>query len=130
MAAPRLVETVQGAFHLLQSQPSLLVGLGRHQVGDAFRRGEVELAVLEGPAGEFARFGEAAETQATDRRQHRAHHGAPAMQMQLGHHLAGLAVRRLEADDQAAIDLLGRRGIADRTQRQAPRRRRRLASKS
>ena len=60
--APRFVKAMQRPFHLLQSQPSLSIGLRRHQVGDALRRREVELAVLEGPAGEFARFGEATET--------------------------------------------------------------------
>ena len=41
-----------------------------------------------------------------DRLESSADHGAAAMQMQLGHHLAGLAVGRLEPHHQAAVDRL------------------------
>ena len=111
--APILVEAMQRAIHLLQRQPALLVGLGRDQVGDGLGLGEVELAVLEGAARELAGLGQAAETQLADRLQGALDHGAPAMQVQLGHGLAGLGVGRLEPHDQPAIDRLAAFRIED-----------------
>jgi len=126
--APILVEAMQRAIHLLQSELALLVGFGGDQVGDRLGLGEVELAVLEGAAREFAGLGQPAEAQSADRLQGALDHGAPAMQVQLGHRLAGLGVRRLEPHDQPAIDRLAAFRIEDGAQRHAPRlRQRRIA---
>ena len=119
--APVLVEAMQRAIHLLQRQLALLVGFGADQVGDGLGLGEVELAVLEGAARELAGLGQAAEAQLADRLQRAADHGAPAMQVQLGHGLAGLGVGRLEPHDQAAVDRLAAQRIEHGAQRQAPR---------
>ena len=118
--APVLVEAMQRAIHLLQRELALLVGFGGHQVGDGLGLGEVELAVLEGAARELAGLGQPAEAQLADRLQRAADHGAPAMQVQLGHGLAGLGVGRLEPHDQAAIDRLA--AFGSRTVRSAMRR--------
>ena len=45
--------------HLAQRLGALAFRLGRNQVGQALDRGEIELAVLEGAAGELARLGRA-----------------------------------------------------------------------
>ena len=109
--APVLVEPVQCALHLRQRLAPLLSGFGGDQVGDALGRGEVELAVLEGAAGEFAGLGEAAEAELGEGIEQGAHHGATAVAVQLDHGLAGLGVRRLEPHDQAAVDLLAAQRI-------------------
>ena len=119
--APVLVEAMQRAIHLLQRELALLVGFRRDQVGDGFGLGEVELAVLEGAARELAGLGQPAEAQLADRLQRAADHRAPAMQVQLGHGLAGLGVGRLEPHDQAAVDRLAALRVEDGAQRQAPR---------
>ena len=96
---------------------ALLVGLRRDQVGDRLGLGKVELAVLEGAARELAGLGQPAEAQSADRLERALDHGAPAMQVQLGHGLAGLGVGRLEPDDQPAIDRLAAFWIEDGAQR-------------
>ena len=82
------------ALHLTQRLAALAFGLGRDQIGEAFHRGEIELAVLEGAPGEFAGLGRAQALEARRRRcKHRGDHGAAAVQLQLGDVLAGLAMR-------------------------------------
>ena len=100
---------------------TLLIGFGHDQVGDGFGAGEVELAVLEGATSEFARLGQAAEAQLADGGERRADHRAAAMQMQLGHHLAGLGVGRLEPHHQTAIDLLAGQRVDQRAHHHAAR---------
>ena len=56
-----------------------------------------------------------------DRLEHAVHHGAAAMQVQLGHHLAGLAVGRLEPHGQPAIDHLAGERVEHAAHHHAPR---------
>ena len=55
--APALVEAMQPPFHLGERLATLGLGLGRHQVGDPLRLGEVEAPGLEGAPGELAGLG-------------------------------------------------------------------------
>ena len=99
--APGLGAVAEQALHLPERLAALAFGLGADQVGQAFDRGEVELAVLEGAAGEFAGFGRAQAVDAAKRRQRGRDHRAAAMQLQLGDVLAGLAVRPGKPERQA-----------------------------
>ena len=58
--APGLGAVAEQAVQLPKRLPALRLGLGADQVGQALDRGEVELAVLEGAAGELARLRQAA----------------------------------------------------------------------
>ncbi len=91
---PGFRAAAEQAFHLAERLPALPLRLRHHQVGETFHRGEIELAVLEGAAGELARFRHPQAFDGCERRQHRGDHRAAAVQLQLGHVLAGLAMRR------------------------------------
>ena len=120
LGTPVLVEPVQGPVHLLQCLPSLRRRLGRHQIGDALGLGEIELSVLERAARELARLGHATESEMGERIQRRPHDGAAAMEMQLGHRLSGLGVRRGEPGDQRLVEDLAGRRIAKGAQDHPP----------
>ncbi len=86
-----------------QGLAALRFGLGVDEVGEAFGFGEVELAVLEGAAGELARLGG---PQALDRRQGAENpldHRPSAMNLQLGHVLAGKTCGSGEPYDEAVV---------------------------
>ena len=123
--APILVEPVQRTVHLLQRQTPLLLGFGRDQIGDALGLGEVELAVLEGAARELAGLGQPAEAEPPDRLQRGTDDGAASVQVQLGHHFAGLGIGRLEPHRQAAVDRLAAQRIVERAHDHAARLRQR-----
>ena len=83
---------------------ALRLGLGLHEIGQALDLGEIELAVLERAARELAGLGEPRAVEREHRVDHRADHGAAAMDVKLGHVLAGEARRRREQQHQAAVD--------------------------
>ena len=83
-------------------------GLGGDQVGETLRRGEIELAVQEGAAGELAGLGEP-EAELPQRGKERGDDGAAAMDMEFRHILARDAARRREIEREAAIDGLAGR---------------------
>ena len=89
---------------LRQRLAALRLGLGLHEIGQTFDLGEIELAVLERAAGELARLGEPHAGEREHGVDHRADHGAAAMDVKLGHVLAGEARRRREPQHQAAVD--------------------------
>ena len=76
---------------LAQGLAPLRRGLGVDEVGEALDTGQIELAVLEGAAGELAGLRQPA---ALSRRAPRArpHDGPAAVHLQLRHVLAGLAL--------------------------------------
>ena len=55
--APALVERAELALSWRKRLAALRLGLGVDQIGEALGRGQVELAVVEGPAGELAGLG-------------------------------------------------------------------------
>ena len=89
---------------LRQSLAALRLGLGLHQIGQAFDLGEIELAVLERAARELAGLGEPNAVEQQGGVDRRADYGAAAMDMKLGHVLAGEARRTREPQHQAAVD--------------------------
>jgi hypothetical protein len=78
--------------------------LGAHQIGEALDRGEIELAVLEGAAGELAGLGHTQAVDAAQRLKHGGDDGAAAVQLQLGGVLAGFAVGRRKPQHQRLVD--------------------------
>ncbi len=82
--------------------------------------------MLEGAACELAGLGQPAEAQPGDGVERGAHDRAAAVQVQLDHRLARLGVGRGEPHDQATVERLASRGIEQRAQRHAARRRQRL----
>ena len=99
---------------------ALRLGLGEHEVGEAFDGGEIEPPVLKGAAGEFARLGRAEARQAAERGEHGGDHRAAAVQVQLGHVLAGLGVRPGKPEHQRLVEQRCRAG--SRSRRSAARR--------
>ena len=59
LAPPAFIDRAQRASALAERLAALALGFGVHEVRQALGFGQVELAVLEGAAGEFARLGEA-----------------------------------------------------------------------
>ena len=55
--APGLRARAEHALEMLERLPALRFGLGRHQIGEAFDRGQIHAAVLERAAGELAGLG-------------------------------------------------------------------------
>ena len=74
------------------------------QIGDAFCTGQVELAVHEGAAGEFARLGMAEAGQAPKRGADRLGHRAAAMAVQFSRILAGEAGGAGKPQHQRLVD--------------------------
>ena len=110
--APGLGAVAEQAAHLLERLPALRLGLGADQVGERLDLGEVELAVLEGAAGELAGLRQPQALDPAERRQHRGDHRAAAVELKLGHVLAGLAARAGKPERQRLVDRLAGRGIA------------------
>ena len=104
LVAPAFVERAQRTLRLGERLTALRLGLGLHEIGQAFDLGEIELAVLERAARELAGLGEPRAGEREHRVDHRADHGAAAMDVKLGHVLAGEARRRREPQHQAAVD--------------------------
>ncbi len=96
-------------------------GVGIDQVGQALDLRQAELAMLEGAAGELARLRRPQPLHPRQRLEHAGDHRAPAMQLQLGNVLAGLAVRAFEKKHQSLIDDLAGLRIANRGEGRAPR---------
>ena len=97
LAPPALIDGAQSASALAERLAALALGLGVHEVGKAFGFGQVELAVLEGAAGEFAGLRQAerragCRAASITRRDHRR----AAMDVEFGHVFAGEAVRGRE----------------------------------
>ena len=75
-----------------------------HQVGQPLDLGQVQPLVAEGPPGELAGLGRPKAGQVAQRRQHRRDHRPPAVNVQLGHILAGEARRRRKEQHQPAVE--------------------------
>ena len=100
------------ALQLAQRLTALRVGLGIDQIGETFRLREVELAVLESAAREFAGFRRRGTFDPAERAEHRSNHRAAAVQMELGDVFAGLAVRAGKPQRQRLVERLAAVRIA------------------
>ena len=103
-----------------QRLAALAGGLGGDQIGEALGLGEVEAAPLEGAPGELAGLGrpEAERDQGVE---HAGRYRAAAMQVQLGHVLAGEGGGAGQPEHEGAVELLA--AVAERAQAGPPRRR-------
>ncbi len=110
--APGLRAGAQHAFEMLERLPALRFRLSRHQIGEAFDRGQIHAAVLERAAREFAGLRVTKLIEPAQRGKNRCDYGTAAMHLQLGEVLAGLAVRRRKPERQAFVDDFAAGGIA------------------
>ena len=101
---PAVIEPAKLAFHLAQRLPPLSRRVGIHQIGDGLGGGKVELAVLETPPAELARFGDPQTGQARQSVDHSGDDRPSAMDMKLRHVLAGKAVGAGEPQHQTLIE--------------------------
>ena len=123
LPAPRLGPVADHPLELAKRLPALRRRLGGDEVGQALHRREIEAAVLESAAGEFAGLGRTATLDACERLEHRGNDRMAAVQLQLGHVLAGLAVRAGKPKRQRLVDHLPARRIAHPRERRVARRR-------
>ena len=123
--APAVIEAMQPAFHLGERLAALGLGLGRHQVGDAFRLREVEAAGLEGAPGELAGLGGAEPRRRCERVRERGDDRGAAMDVELRDILAGGAGGAWKPERQSPVDRLTRIRLAEAARRGAARRRQR-----
>ena len=89
----------------------------RNQIAQTFDLSEIEPPRLERPAGEFARLGQTAARNRAKRLKHAGNHGVPAVQLQFGDVLAGLAARSGKPQRQRLVDRLTIGRIAHARQR-------------
>ena len=101
--APATINVTQFAAELTQCLAALSLGLGRGQVGDCLGLQQIELAVEEGAAGEFAGLGEP-QSKARQHLHDRSEHRTAAVQMEFRHILAGRAPRPWKPQDQPLIE--------------------------
>ena len=113
---PALIQRAERPLHLTQGLAALRRRLRIHQIGDGLRFSKVELAVLEGTAGELTGFGDAQAGQGGQRLDHPGRHGAPAMQMQFHHILARETAGGSEIEDERAVQHFSRVRVAQGTQ--------------
>ncbi len=112
LGPPGLGAVAEQAAHLLERLPALRLGLGADQVGERLDLGEVELAVLEGAAGELARLRQPQPLDPAERRQHRGDDRVAAVELKLHHVLAGLAAGAGKPERQRLVDRLAGQRIA------------------
>ena len=124
---PILVERAQPAFHLTQRLATLGFGLGVDQVGQALDLGQVEFAVIEGAAGEFAGLRRPQAVNCGERSGHRGDHRTSAVDVDFSHVLTAEAMRARHPQHQPVVDRGAVRGIGDRRPHRPPRQRRRTA---
>ena len=128
--APAFVEAMQPPFHLGERLAALGLGLGRHQVGDPLRLGEVEAACLEGAAGELAWLGRTKAGKCPERLQQRAEDGRATVDVEFRHVLAGGAAGCREPEGKAAVNGLACFRLAEAPERGLARLGQRLAANS
>ena len=104
--APVARFVAEQALQLAQRLAALPVGVGVNEIVEAFGFGQIELAVLEGAAGEFAGLGGAHIFQRRQRRENRGQHRAPAMDMEFGDVLAGGAGRTRKPEHDRIVQWL------------------------
>ena len=103
--APVAVEGAEFAVELAQGLTALRLGFGGDKIGDRLGLGQVELAVEEGAAGEFAGLGEP-QTEPAQRPRDRGQHRTAAVQVEFGDILAGGAARSGKPQQQPVVDRL------------------------
>ena len=101
---PGVVAFLERAAHLPQGLARLGGGFRRHQVGQGFGLGQIHFVVLEGTPGELSRLGGPQAGDAAQKRQAELSiNSAAAVEMKLGHILAGETVRRRKPQHQSVV---------------------------
>ena len=118
---PSLGAVADQAFELAKRETPLRLSFGGDEIGQPLDRREIEPAVLERAAGELASLGRPATLDRRERIKHAGNDRLAAMKLQLGHVLAGLAVRRRKPQRQRLVDDLAARRIAHARQRRLAR---------
>ena len=103
--APAAINVTQLAAELPHRLPALRLGLRRGKIGDRLGLQQIELAVEEGAAGEFAGLREP-QPEPGEGLHDGGEHGAAAVQMEFCHILAGRTPRRRKPQDQPVIERL------------------------
>ena len=104
--APAVVELPERAVGLPQRLPALRLGLGEDEVGEPLDLGQVHALVGERAARELAGLGRAEAGEGAKRIEDGGDHGAAAVDVQLGHVLAGETRRGGKEQDQPAVEQL------------------------
>jgi hypothetical protein len=120
--APTTINLTQLAAELPHCLATLSLGLGRGEIGDRLGLQQIELAVEEGAAGEFAGLGEA-QPEPGQRLHDGGEHGAAAVQVEFRNILAGCTPRRGEPQDQPIVERLSALRIAKAPPLRDPRQR-------
>ena len=110
------------ALQLAQRLAALPLGVGVDQIVETFDLGEIELAVLERAAGEFAGLRRPHILECRERGEQRGQHRAAAVDLQFGDVLAGRAGRPRKPEHHRLVDRLPL-GVAQQRPRRHPRRR-------
>ena len=120
--APATINLTQLAAELPHCLAALSLGLGRGEIGDCLGLQQIELAVEEGAAGEFAGLREP-QPEPGERLHDGSEHGAAAVQMEFRHILAGRTPRRREPQDEPVIEHVSALRIDEAPPLRDPRRR-------
>jgi hypothetical protein len=83
---------------------ALRLRLGLDQVGETLRFGQVDAAILKGPAGELARLGKTQSFYLFQRRKNRVHDGTAAMALEFHDILACCACWTVKAKNQRLVE--------------------------
>ena len=102
--APAVVEAAERAVGLAEAPAAAALRSRQGEVGKALDLGQVHALVGEGAPREFAGLGGAEAGEGAELREHRSDDRPAAMNMQLGHVLAGETRRPRKEQHQPAID--------------------------
>ena len=109
---PTLGTLSQKALELPKSLTSLRLSFGRHEVGEGFRGGQIDAAILEGATRELARLGMAQARQFCQHGKDGSNDRATAVHLQFANVFSGLAVRGREPERQALVEDIAACGVA------------------
>ncbi len=121
LPAPAFRVFAQNSSHLAKCLPALGFGIRAYQVGQPLHRGQIELAVLERPAGELAGLGRSQPLDMLQRSKHCSNYCPPAVNLEFRSVLPGLAVRTGKPECQRLVDQFAGGRIAHPGQRRLAR---------
>ena len=101
---PAFIDRSQGTARLGDGRAALGLRLGRQEIGQTLRLGQVDAAVLEGPAGEFPRLCRANALDPRRGGEEGSDDRPSPMKMEFRHILAGHGLRRVEEEGDASIN--------------------------
>ncbi len=117
---PVLVALEKRSAHLTDRLSALGFGFGVDQVAKPLRRGQIEPAILERPARKLPGFRRAGARDFPNRFEHGRHYRRTAMDVKLGHVLAGKTRRRRKPENNRLVQLFTGLGIPQPQQGRPP----------